>query len=150
MSAAESKERYLGHRQNCRRVEAGKNAARPSYRSARWNGLIEGRCQEGESNRSAAGRTARDEARRHDAGGQKATVSGDEKTLGGAQKEGILRAASLPGYLIEGSVFDNEARFPVAIAVNRQKSGIAAAIGEKRGRFDQTRPLLPANRHGPI
>ena len=91
----------LGHRQNCRRVEAGKNAARPSHRSARWTGLTEGRCQEDAGNRSAAGRTARNEAWRHDAGGQKASVSGDEKTLGGAQEEGILRAASLPSRLIQ-------------------------------------------------
>jgi hypothetical protein len=61
----------LGHRQNYRRVEAGKNAARPSYCSPRWTGLIEGRCQEGAGNRLAGGRTARNEARRHHAEGRK-------------------------------------------------------------------------------
>jgi hypothetical protein len=53
------------------------------------------RTTKGPGNRSAGGRTARNEARRHDAGGQKASLSGDEKTLGGAQKEGILTTASL-------------------------------------------------------
>jgi hypothetical protein len=93
----------LGHRQNCRTVEAGKSATRPSYRSARWIGLTKGRCPEGAGNRSAAGRTARNEARRHDARGPKAPLSGDEKTLGGAQKEGSLRAASLPRVLSKRS-----------------------------------------------
>ena len=45
-------------------------------------------------NRSATRRTARNEARRHDAGGQK-RPSQAMKTPSGAQKEGILRAARL-------------------------------------------------------
>jgi hypothetical protein len=81
----------LGHKQNCRRVEAAKSTTRPSYSSARWNDLTEGRYSEGANNRSAAGRSARNEARRHHAGGQKAFVSGNEKTLGGTPKEGIMR-----------------------------------------------------------
>ena len=131
----------LGHRQNCRRVEAGKNAARPSYRSARWTGLTEGRCQEDAGNRSAAGRTARNEAWRHDAGGQKASVSGDEKTLGGAQKEGILRAASLPSRLVEAvPQFVIKAGFLVSHPVNRRTNRVLHSDLKEGGPFDQNTP----------
>jgi hypothetical protein len=80
---------HLGPRQNCRRVEGRKRAARSSDCSARGIGLAEG-CQKDESRRSATGRAQKKKARRHHSGGQKAAVIGDEETLGRAPQKIVL------------------------------------------------------------
>lgn len=79
----------LEPRKHCRRFEEGKSAARSSDCSARGIGLAEA-YQEDERRRSCTGRVKKKEARRHHSGGQKAAVTGDEETLGRAQKEGLV------------------------------------------------------------
>ena len=80
----------LEPRKHCGRVEEGKRAARSSDCSAQGIGLAGG-CQEDERRRSATGRVQKKEARRHHPGGQKAAVTGDEETLGRAQKEELVK-----------------------------------------------------------
>jgi hypothetical protein len=86
MISRRAKGAHLGPRQNCRRVEGRKRAARPSDCSARGIGLAEG-CQKDEGRRSATGRVQKKEARRHHSGRQKAPVIGDEETLGRAPQK---------------------------------------------------------------